>query len=128
MKKYNKPIGLEDCDKPMDWKGRIIMSLILGSPIILYGIINISGYYQNKNQKPSYKPSITYDYKLREPDINYREYTPKKEEYFNDPDGVILQIGDSRIYTGLSSEDILQQLSLDYQDLYDYYGGAEELY
>lgn len=30
--------------------------------------------------------------------------------------------------TGMTGEEILNQLDLDYQDLYDYYGGAEELY
>ena len=33
-----------------------------------------------------------------------------------------------KIVTGLSSEEILEQLDLDYQDVYDYYGGAEELW
>ena len=32
------------------------------------------------------------------------------------------------ICTGMSDEEIVNQLSLDYQDLYDYYGGEEELY
>ena len=32
------------------------------------------------------------------------------------------------ICTGMSDEEIVNQLSLDYQDLYDYYGGKEELY
>lgn len=32
------------------------------------------------------------------------------------------------IYTGMTDEQIIDQLSLDYQDMYDYYGGAEELY
>jgi hypothetical protein len=43
--------------------------------------------------------------------------------------GVILTLpGDNKINTGLSSEEILEQLDFDYQDVYDYYGGAEELY
>ena len=29
---------------------------------------------------------------------------------------------------GITSEELVNQLSLDYQDLFDYYGGAEELY
>ncbi|MBQ3245732.1 MAG: hypothetical protein II989_09485 [Bacteroidales bacterium] len=32
------------------------------------------------------------------------------------------------IDAGMSDEEIINQLSVDYQDLYDYYGGAEELY
>ena len=41
--------------------------------------------------------------------------------------GVVLNPGGNKIVTGLSSEEILEQLDLDYQDVYDYYGGAEEL-
>ena len=41
--------------------------------------------------------------------------------------GVVLNSGGKKIVTGLSSEEILEQLDLDYQDVYDYYGGAEEL-
>ncbi len=41
--------------------------------------------------------------------------------------GVVLNSGGKKIVTGLSSEEILEQFDLDYQDVYDYYGGAEEL-
>ena len=43
-------------------------------------------------------------------------------------DGVVLNSGGRSIVTGLSSEEILEQLNLDYQDVYDYYGGAEEFW
>ena len=42
--------------------------------------------------------------------------------------GEVLNPGGNKIVTGLSSEEILEQLDLDYQDVYDYYGGAEELW
>ena len=42
--------------------------------------------------------------------------------------GVVLNSDGKKIVTGLSSEEILGQLDLDYQDVYDYYGGAEELW
>ena len=42
--------------------------------------------------------------------------------------GVVLNSGGNKVVTGLSSEEILEQLDLDYQDVYDYYGGAEELW
>lgn len=42
--------------------------------------------------------------------------------------GVVLNSGGKKIVTGLSSEEILEQLDLDYQDVYDYYGRAEELW
>ena len=41
--------------------------------------------------------------------------------------GVVLNSGGKEVVTGLSPEEILEQLDLDYQDVYDYYGGAEEL-
>lgn len=42
--------------------------------------------------------------------------------------GVVLNSDGKKIVTGLSSEEILEQLDLDYQDVYDYYEGAEELW
>ena len=39
--------------------------------------------------------------------------------------GVVLNSGGKKIVTGLSSEEILEQLDLDYQDVYDYYGRAD---
>ena len=42
--------------------------------------------------------------------------------------GVVLNSGGKEVVTGLSPEEILEQLDLDYQDVYDYYGGAEELW
>ena len=43
--------------------------------------------------------------------------------------GVVLTLpGGNKINTHLSPEEIIEQLDLDYQDVYDYYGGAEELY
>jgi len=43
--------------------------------------------------------------------------------------GIILTLpGNIQVNTNLSAEEILEQLELDYQDLYDYYGGADELY
>ena len=42
--------------------------------------------------------------------------------------GVVLNSDGKKIVTGLSSEEILEQLDLEYQDVYDYYGGAEELW
>ena len=38
---------------------------------------------------------------------------------------MVLNLGGKKIVTGLSSEEILEQLDLDYQDVYDYYGGAD---
>lgn len=40
----------------------------------------------------------------------------------NNYNGVTLKAGDVTINTGLSSEEIIQQLDVDYNDIYDYYG------
>lgn len=42
--------------------------------------------------------------------------------------GVVLNSGGKEVVTGLSSEEIMEQLDLDYQDVYDYYGGTVELW
>lgn len=42
--------------------------------------------------------------------------------------GRVLYNNGKAIQTGMTDEEIVNQLSLDYQDLYDYYGGAEEIF
>lgn len=49
-------------------------------------------------------------------------------KYRNSSSHITLKKGTKYIKTGMTSEEILNQLSLDYQDLYDYYGGAEEIF
>lgn len=42
--------------------------------------------------------------------------------------GRVLYNNGKAISTGMTDEEIVNQLSLDYQDLYDYYGGSEEIF
>lgn len=104
---------------------------LLSPLLILISIETLGGYYKNHSDIPP-KPNFTYDYIAREPDIvpviprfKHGDNVIKENKYGS---GVTLELNGVTIQTGLTSEEILQQLSLDYQDLYDYYGGAEELY
>ena len=56
------------------------------------------------------------------------EFHPKDYYHTSKSGGRVLYNNGKAIQTGLTDEEIVNQLSLDYQDLYDYYGGAEEIY
>ena len=103
---------------------------VLGVPIIFYGLLSLS--------EPKVEPEIT------TPKYEYpRTFIPpeqplvpfKRSEHRNEnatmptTSKVTLHIdgGDITI-EGITSEELVNQLSLDYQYLFDYYGGAEELY
>lgn len=55
-------------------------------------------------------------------------YSHKDLYHYGKDSGITLRKGNKEIHTGMTSEEIINQLSLDYQDLYDYYGGAEEIF
>lgn len=77
------------------------------------------GRIEGKNLRDGPKREIKQEPQIR----SYKHlYHTSKES------GIILKKGNRTIKTGMTSEEIINQLSLDYQDLYDYYGGAEELY
>ncbi|WP_370757742.1 hypothetical protein [Coprobacter secundus] len=79
-----------------------------------------------KNIDPNRSPGdvISYDYKNRT--VTYREpgeYKPKNnKKYKSNNSGVTLKSGNVSINTGLSDEEILEQLDLDYHDVRDYLG------
>lgn len=56
------------------------------------------------------------------------EFHSKDYYHTSKSGGRVLYNNGKAIQTGLTDEEIVNQLSLDYQDLYDYYGGAEEIY
>lgn len=56
------------------------------------------------------------------------EFHSKDYYHTSRSSGRVLYNNGKAIQTGLTDEEIVNQLSLDYQDLYDYYGGAEEIY
>lgn len=78
------------------------------------------------------RPVRYYDYAIRPVDTVLNHPVGLKGRSLIEDDrrgnGVVLNSDGKKIVTGLSSEEILEQLDLDYQDVYDYYGGAEELW
>lgn len=78
------------------------------------------------------RPVRYYDYAIRPVDTVLNHPVGLRGRSLMQDDGrgngVVLNSGGNKIVTGLSSEEILEQLDLDYQDVYDYYGGAEELW
>jgi hypothetical protein len=78
------------------------------------------------------RPVRYYDYAIRPVDTVLNHPVGLRGRSLIEDDrrgnGVVLNPDGKKIVTGLSSEEILEQLDLDYQDVYDYYGGAEELW
>ena len=129
--KTKEGIGLDD---EMTTKQKIIAAAVLLSPFWVLGVISIlNSYYEACLDKPT-KPELEkYDYVAREPDIVYKEPIFKSGRDKLIPEnrygsGVTLQLHGVTIETGLTSDEIIQQLSIDYQDLFDQYGGADEIY
>lgn len=75
------------------------------------------------------RPVRYYDYAIRPVDTVLNHPVGLRGRLLMQDDGrgngVVLNSGGKKIVTGLSSEEILEQLDLDYQDVYDYYGGAD---
>ena len=75
------------------------------------------------------RPVRYYDYAIRPVDTVLNHPVGLRGRSLMQDDGrgngVVLNSGGNKIVTGLSSEEILEQLDLDYQDVYDYYGGAD---
>lgn len=91
----------------------------------------ILAFIAGKNHPVVSKSSQLWPYQVREIDLGRFEGNPYIEtvDDFDPSSTITLEMNDgTEIVTDLTSEDIINQLSLDYADLYDYYGGAEELY
>ena len=112
--------------------------MLVTSPIWIIPLALLVDYLDERYSAP--KVEKVYNYPRYEyPDdtiLAHPERIPKKGESimprvnsYDGNNGVVLTLpGGNKINTGLSSEEILEQLDFDYQDVYDYYGGAEELY
>ena len=78
------------------------------------------------------RPVRYYDYAIRPVDTVLNHPVGLRGRSLIEDDrrgnGVVLNSDGKKIVTGLSSEEILEQLDLDYQDVYEYYGEAEELW
>lgn len=115
-----------------------LLVMLVTSPIWLIPLALLSNYLDERYSAPEVEKVYNYP-RYEYPDdttLAHPERIPKKGESimprvnsYDGNNGVVLTLpGDKKINTGLSSEEILEQLDLDYQDVYDYYGGAEELY
>ena len=115
-----------------------LLIMLVTSPIWIIPLALLVDYLDERFSAP--KVEKVYNYPRYEyPDdttLAHPERIPKKGESimprvngYDGNNGVVLTLpGDKKINTNLSSEEILEQLDFDYQDVYDYYGGAEELY
>lgn len=119
--------------EPMTTKGKVLVLLAIASPLIILGGIMLLGEYYKAHPDPAPKYNFQYDYKIKEPDIVYKPPVFKSGrdqavQVNQNRDGVVLNLNGVTINTGADADEILQQLTIDYQDLFDQYGGSEELY
>ena len=129
--KTKEGVGL---DEEITTKQKIIAGVVLLSPFWILGAVSLLGsFYEVHLDKPSKPKWEKYDYVVKEPDIVYKKskFQSGKDQLIPENrygSGVTLQLHGVTIETGLTSEEIIQQLSIDYQDLFDQYGGADEIY
>lgn len=129
--KTKEGVGL---DEEITRKQKIIAAVILFSPFWVLGAVSLLGsYYEAHPDNPPRPKWEKYDYVAREPDIVYKkpQFQSGKDQLIPENrygSGVTLQLHGVTIETGLTSDEIIQQLSIDYQDLFDQYGGADEIY
>lgn len=117
----------------------ILFVIIALSPIWIIPVAFLSDYLDSKFsptvvEKHYVYPRYTYpdDVTIEHPERLLKKgqlIMPQVNSQTLNGQGVILTLpGNIQVSTNLSCEEILEQLELDYQDLYDYYGGADELY
>ena len=129
--KTKEGVGL---DEEITRKQKIIAAVVLLSPFWVLGAVSLLGsYYDAHPDNPPRPKWEKYDYVAREPDIVYKkpQFQSGKDQLIPENrygSGVTLQLHGVTIETGLTSDEIIQQLSIDYQDLFDQYGGADEIY
>ena len=133
-------ITMRKIEKLMKVKNTNILFIIIAlSPIWIIPIAFLSDYLEKK-----YPPTVVekhyvyprYEYPddtvIKHPEKLLQKgqlIMPQVNSQNLNGHGVILTLpGSIQVNTNLSAEEILEQLELDYQDLYDYYGGADELY
>ena len=114
----------KDPDETYSLKEKLAVTAVLLLPVAL-AVVAMIGEMKNR-------PIRYYEYAIRPVDTVLNHPVGLRGRSLFDGggrgDGVVLNSGGRSIVTGLSSEEIMEQLNLDYQDVYDYYGGAEELW
>ena len=121
-----------DPEETYSLKEKLVVAALLLLPVAL-AVVAMIGENRRLREVEAMKnrPVRYYDYAIRPVDTVLNHPVGLRGRSLIEDDrrgnGVVLNSGGKKIVTGLSSEEILEQLDLDYQDVYDYYGGAEEL-
>ena len=114
-------------------KEKLVVAALLLLPVAL-AVVAMIGENRRLREVEAMKnrPVRYYDYAIRPVDTVLNHPVGLRGRSLIEDDrrgnGVVLNSDGKKIVTGLSSEEILEQLDLDYQDVYDYYGGGEELW
>ena len=122
-----------DPEETYSLKEKLTVAAVLLLPVAL-AMVAMVGEKRREREVEAMKnrPVRYYDYTARPVDtvLNHPVGLRGKDLIEDDGrgNGVVLNSGGREVVTRLSSEEILEQLDLDYQDVYDYYGGAEELW
>ena len=121
-----------DPEETYSLKEKLVVAAVLLLPVAL-AVVAMIGENRRLREEEAMKnrPVRYYEYAIRPVDTVLNHPVGLRGRSLIEDDrrgnGVVLNSGGKKIVTGLSSEEILEQLDLDYQDVYDYYGGAEEL-
>lgn len=122
-----------DPEETYSLKEKLVVAALLLLPVAL-AVVAMIGENRRLREVEAMKnrPVRYYDYAIRPVDTVLNHPVGLRGRSLIEDDrrgnGVVLNSGGNKIVTGLPSEEILEQLDLDYQDVYDYYGGAEELW
>ena len=122
-----------DPEETYSLKEKLVVAAVLLLPVAL-AVVAMIGEKRHLREVEAMKdrPVRYYEYAIRPVDTVLNHPVGLRGRPLMQDDGrgngVVLNSGGKKIVSGLSSEEILEQLDLDYQDVYDYYGGAEELW
>ncbi len=122
-----------DPEETYSLKEKLVVAALLLLPVAL-AVVAMIGENRRLREVEAMKnrPVRYYEYAIRPVDTVLNHPVGLRGRSLIEDDrrgnGVVLNSDGNKIVTGLSSEEILEQLDLDYQDVYDYYGGAEELW
>ena len=119
-----------DPEETYSLKEKLVVAAVLLLPVAL-AVVAMIGENRRLREVEAMKnrPVRYYDYAIRPVDTVLNHPVGLRGRSLIEDDrrgnGVVLNSDGKKIVTGLSSEEILEQLDLDYQDVYDYYGGAD---
>lgn len=122
-----------DPEETYSLKEKLLVAALLLLPVTL-AVVAMIGENRRLREVETMKnrPVRYYEYAIRPVDTVLNHPVGLRGRPLIEDDGrgngVVLNSGGKEVVTGLSPEEILEQLDLDYQDVYDYYGGAEELW